>query len=313
MRLPGGARRLGRALLSRWGRSGVLPGTHHQWIERLGATLGEEQGVEVRLLNGCRMRLDLGDEVQRLILFCGLYEPCESYVLCRVLAPGMTFVDGGANVGQYTLLAATAVGPRGHVLAFEPVPRTCARLRANVEGSGLSRVTVERRALWREDGEVRLGLPAGKHGNAGAYGVGAGDADEVAPAVRLDTYCAAAGVARVDVVKLDLEGAELAALQGMRGVLARDRPLLLVEVCVATAARLGAHPTDLWRLLHDELGYEAWLVGQGSAGCRPLRDLAGLEQRNVLFHHGPLPAALREPWDFASVLRWAGHAPTDER
>ena len=89
---------------------------------RCGPRLAETEFQRAVLPNGCSMHCDLRQHVDRHIYYLGAYEPVESYLFTRLLQPGMTVIDAGANIGQYTLLAATAVGSRGTVHCFEPVP-----------------------------------------------------------------------------------------------------------------------------------------------------------------------------------------------
>src|ERR1700730_16140389 len=81
---------------------------------------------------GYKIKLDLADYIQRSI-YLRTFEPRESALIRHYLKPGMTFVDVGANVGYYTLLAASLVGRRGRVLAFEPSPYVFERLVETME------------------------------------------------------------------------------------------------------------------------------------------------------------------------------------
>jgi len=295
-----------RGLLHAWGRMGRAPGWHYQVMERWGPLLAEPGGLPATLPNRKRMACDLTDHVERHIYFLGQYEPVEAFLLTRLLKPGMTVVDGGANVGAHTLMAATAVGPDGAVHAFEPVPRTADRLEAHVSDSGLDNVTVNRAALWSEPDTVTLSLPPDNLDNAGAFSLRGGDSASAvrAPALRLDDYVEERALSQVDLVKLDLEGAELPALRGMPRVLERMRPLLLVEICQATCRRFGYEPGAIWELLAG-LGYRGYAIGESSAASGEIAGLEGIEQQNVVFYCGAQPDALALEWDLKSVLKWA--------
>src|SRR5205085_1504296 len=115
--------------------------------------------------------------VQRHIYFQGVYEPVEAYLFSRLAAPGMTVVDAGANVGQYTLIASARVGPSGAVHSFEPVPETYRVLAEHVAANRAANVVANRAAcaslgygpadLW--DLLVRdLGYSAWRAGNSAA-------------------------------------------------------------------------------------------------------------------------------------------------
>ena len=104
---------------------------------------------------------------------------------------------------------------------------------------------------------------------------------------------------------MDVEGAELRALTGMRRILDRDRPTLLLEVCRETLARAGTSPEALWSLLGRDLGYRAWVIGSTPETCGAVTDLSGIAQANVVLHREDLPAGVASGWDLKAVLRWA--------
>lgn len=296
-----------RTLFHAWGRAGRAPGWHYRMMERWGPLLAEPGGLSATLPNGTRMVCDLTDHVERHMYFLGHYEPIEAFLLTSLLQPGMTVIDGGANVGAHTLIAATAVGPAGAVHSFEPVPRTADRLEAQVADNGLDNVKVTRAALWYEADVVTLALPPDQEDNAGAFSLRGGDPASAvrAPALCLDDYVQEHAVERVDFIKLDLEGAELPALQGMLGVLERTRPLLLIEICRLTCDRFDYEPQAIWELLTGQLGYRGWAVGESSATSHEIDGLQGIDQQNVVFYCGALPDALALQWDLKSVLQWA--------
>lgn len=148
-------------------------------------------------------------------------EPQVRRVIEERLAPGGTFVDAGANIGFYSVLAAQLVGPEGRVVAFEMMPDTAAILRQHVATNRLTQVRVIENALSDVGGQtVTARVEPGKHGQASI--VTGGVDGRVAIAVATVTLDAAlADVGRIDVLKMDLEGAEFMALSGATAVLAR--------------------------------------------------------------------------------------------
>jgi len=294
------------SLFKLWQRIGKAPGWYCQTVDRWGPRLYPGHPLDTRLRNGCRIHCDLRDHVSRFIYFHGLYEPIETYFFFHLLSPGATVIDAGANIGQYTLLAATRVGPTGSVHSFEPVPATFAVLSKHVRSNGLTNVTLNRLALWNAAGTVRLGLENQEQLNTGSYSIGVGDAAEAitAPAVCLDEYAATHGLQRIDMIKMDIEGAELFALQGMRTVLHRDRPYLLMELNKQAAKKLGYETQAIWDFLQG-IGYRAWAIGPSSKQSGPVTSLPPLGQQNLLFYDKDLPQAVRQGWTLKSILRWA--------
>jgi FkbM family methyltransferase len=277
-------------------------------MDRYGARLSEDHLLTARLPNGCQLRCDLRDHVQRQIWFNGAYEPIETYLFAQLLRPGMTVIDAGANVGQYSLIAATAVGPTGQVHSFEPVPATFARLKEHVELNQLGAIiTINQAALWNQDAMLDLGLADEFADNIGSYSVGAASNTRTqvsAPGVRLATYAVAAGLSALDLIKMDIEGAEPFALAGGIELLREHRPLILLEVNREALEALGSDARSLWGLLSG-LGYRAWRIGSTLESCGPIESFDDLNQANVLLHHEPLPVSVTSGWTHRSVLRWS--------
>lgn len=174
------------------------------------------------------MRLDW--ESRKGFVF-GTWETKVVEAICRLVQPGQVALDIGAHVGYFTLLLAKQVGPSGRVMAFEPNPRIFEILQENVTLNGYRNVTLDNTAVADRTGTGTLTLYrrlplAGRDSTVPGAAPGAGI--EV-PMVRLDDYFAPPGV-RVDFLKIDIEGAESLALDGMSGILQRDHPTLVIEL-----------------------------------------------------------------------------------
>lgn len=141
--------------------------------------------------------------------------------IARLLRPGDWFVDAGANIGCYTVLAGKRVGPRGRVDAFEMIPETATRLSEHVALNGLENVTIHRLALSDVPGEqAEASLRLGHPGQASIVRPPRPGARTFAvETTTLDAALTAAGPVRL--LKLDLEGGELRALAGGRQLLGR--------------------------------------------------------------------------------------------
>ena len=182
-------------------------------------------------------RCDLRDRMMREVCFTGRYEPQETALLQLLLRPGMTFIDVGANWGYFSLAAAGLVGPTGRVVSVEADPRACRTLRANVARSALDRVTVLEMAASDRSGMLELQEYEADASESGSYGVtttttvvDGGRMFDVA-ARTLDEALDEAGVDRIDLLKMDIEGAEARALEGLRRRLtARRIDRILLEV-----------------------------------------------------------------------------------
>ncbi|MBI5316145.1 MAG: FkbM family methyltransferase [Nitrospirae bacterium] len=168
----------------------------------------------------------------------GMWEPFETILILSLLSPGDQFIDIGANIGWYTILAALRVGERGHVFAFEPDKANFEILCANVRGQQLNCVSPENRALGRNIGRgmiIRSAINQGDHRirEFASFGAGKNSVEEVG-IVPLDDYLAQANIfniARLRVVKLDVQGFEHEVLAGGRQLFSNlpHRTLCFIE------------------------------------------------------------------------------------
>ncbi|HET9995786.1 MAG TPA: FkbM family methyltransferase [Candidatus Acidoferrum sp.] len=162
------------------------------------------------------------------------FEKMETRFAERLLRPGMTAIDIGAHHGLYTLLLSKRVGRQGRVVAFEPSPRECERLKKHLRWNRCSNVELVPCALGEEPGETDLFLVEGYQDWCNSLrppAVG-GPAKTVRVSVRrLDDALAERNISKVDFIKLDVEGAELSVLHGaMRLLQSESRPAILAEV-----------------------------------------------------------------------------------
>ena len=210
---------------------------------------------------GLRLELDLRDNLQRTLYFTGTYEPGLLALLDAELRAGDVVLDVGAHVGVHALTAARrlrALGGGGRVVAFEPTPDSAGAIRAGAARNALA-VEVVPSALGDADGEVELrGDPRYSAHDAGVRSqFGDGDVIARAPVTTFDGWARRTRLERLDVVKLDIEGAEILALHGMAQTLRRLRPrLLAIEVKDVVMDRGPGDGAALHALLAD-CGYAA--------------------------------------------------------
>jgi FkbM family methyltransferase len=160
----------------------------------------------------------------------GVYEFAVSQLVRQYLRPGDVFVDVGANIGYYSVIAAAAVGPTGAVHAFEPSARVRARLERNVALNQMKQIHVRPEAVTAQSGYVRLVEPQGMK-NDGLAHVATDDssAGVEVRALRLDELPELSAPAP-HLIKVDVEGGEPAVFRGASGLLARsDAPSIIFE------------------------------------------------------------------------------------
>ena len=195
--------------------------------------LGENTAL-CRMLGGYKIYLDTRDTgFGSHVLLEGYWETWLTIFFARQINPAMTVIDVGANFGYYTLFFGALVGPEGHVYAIEPNPAVSEKLRRSVELNGLTgRTTIIDAAAGAEAGNASLYVPHGEPKNSMIVGSAEGIGPEhgtvhTVRRVKLDEL--AATMSRVDLVKIDAEGAEEDIVAGMEFLLRRDKPTLLLE------------------------------------------------------------------------------------
>jgi FkbM family methyltransferase len=227
------------------------------------ATAGE---TRCQLPGGAMISADLREHVQRWIYFFGAYEQ-ESVAWFRsALRPGMTVLDIGANVGQYSLIAGSDVGPHGRVHSFEPNPGTFRRLSANIELNGFRHVTAHRLALSDTAGTATLYVPTHDNmGEASLQQFDPGAASTTTPTLTADEWMETADLGttpRIDVIKIDVQGFETKVIQGARGLLARFTPTVLCEFEDRWLKMAGSSSVEL-KELFTSLGYTPHRITPG--------------------------------------------------
>jgi FkbM family methyltransferase len=182
---------------------------------------------------GVAAGLLLRGERRSVAWLTGKVEPEVQRALAEHLRPGSTFVDVGAGIGFFTVLAGRRVGRDGRVVAFEPGPANAAAVRANAKLNGLGNVRVVESAVSSAEGSAFLvdaDAPTAALTDRPAPGATA------VPTTSLDTFLQAHRDVVPHVVKIDVEGHEDAVVRGMARTLAVHRPSVVVELHGDTAA-----------------------------------------------------------------------------
>jgi FkbM family methyltransferase len=234
---------------------------------------------------GGRMAGDTRDIIQQYIYYFGLWEPNLTQWIGSCLKPGDTFIDVGANIGYFSVLAAGLVGPSGSVVAIEASSQNFAALKANLERSRTGNVRSIHAAASDRAGVLRLY-------SGGVFNSGATTTledpelafeGEVA-ALPLSELVTEAEAQNARLIKIDVEGAEWRVITGMESLFARSRPDLeiVVEVSPKHLAMLHKTPEDLLQLF-ARAGFHPYVLENDYTAQSYLR--SGPPQRPSRLHH----------------------------
>jgi FkbM family methyltransferase len=232
-----------------WNRAAGVRARLLHWIS-------PKSGEMTRQIFGSTIKLDLADYIQRSI-YLDTFESRETALIKNYLQAGMTFVDVGANIGYYTLLAASLVKPEGLVIAFEPSPYAYARLAQTVKQNNLPQVKLNQVGLSDAIGTAQLFLPreVGNH-SPSMIPHHAGTPVNV-PVTTLDEYIEAQKIQHIDLVKIDVEGLEPNVVRGAtRAISQRRIKAILCEFNKYWLEQNGSSPRYLYKLLTD-FGFKA--------------------------------------------------------
>ena len=199
----------------------------------------------------------------------GYFEHGSELFFESLLKPNMRVIDLGANLGIYTL---RALRKKCMVFAYEPTPRTFDLLRQNIKASGFAesgRIQAYQMAVSDQCGTINFYENPSMCGHNSIYGESGQQPIEVSVTTldsQLDT------LQRIDLIKMDIEGAEYHALLGMRELIRRNPDLqIIMEFAPEHIRRAGREPEALLALIH-ELGFTVYLINEVSAQAEPVKD-----------------------------------------
>jgi FkbM family methyltransferase len=256
-------------------RSGPLARFIRRALNRSAPSGLTQVSVAAGGLRGIPLLLDLQAEKD---YWLGTYEPELQQAVRDWLRPGMVVYDVGANVGYVSLLLARAAGEEGQVFAFEPLPANLERMAANFRLNPWARLACIPAAVVERAGPVRFlahtsGAMGKAAGSAGRHDQAYPNQIEVA-GISLDGFAYAAGDSPAEwhgpppqLIKMDIEGGEVLALDGMDRLLSEARPLILLEL----------HGPESARAAWDTLTAAGYCLLRMQPGYPPIPSLATLD------------------------------------
>jgi FkbM family methyltransferase len=248
-----------------------------------------ERFMVAKIDPGFRLNCDLQDPEQLKIYFYGHYhERYEARLVKKLLSPGDNFWDIGANIGYFTLLAATALKNTGRIVALEPGGTAYRTLLKNIGLNDFTNITPVNLAASNSVGEAKLYLTA-EIADTGANLFQAGDERtqcETIHTMPLDVFLTQEHLPPPQFLKIDVEGAELAVLQGATRILAEFSPLLLLEMEEKTLQAAGTNKAAIQTWL-TPFGYQGAFLHKGRWIF--IEDMSKSKGRNIFWFNPGKP------------------------
>ncbi len=239
---------------------------------------------------GIKMRLDITEYLQAHLYVFGDYELPTIRFLRSVLRPSAVCLDVGAQMGYLTLAMATAADRSTIVHSFEPEGNNAKRFRENIQLNGLTNVTLHQTAVSTVDGALKLYLSndrnAGTHSTVYIESNVSTEFVEI-PSVRLDTFANSQNLSSIDMIKIDVEGAEIDVINGAIGVLAHHKPIVITELSDHLQQARGQTCTEFKELM-QKYGYTPYSINDnGTLRSCPMQ--APHVNDNIVFVHTDSP------------------------
>lgn len=222
--------------------------------------------IAVNTFDARRLIIDTANSSYKYVYFIGKYEVVITDLFRRIIDPGDVCIDIGANMGWYSTLFQKLVGSEGEVHAFEPIPKTFHYLERNVRlNSPPFNVTMNNFALGDEEKDIELHVFADlPDGHASIATFDHAEFEVFSTQMKtLDSYLRDNNIATVNLVKIDVEGAELMVLQGASTLFEQQRlPVLEIEMALATSRGFGYIPNDLIEQVKKKGDYEFFAIDE---------------------------------------------------
>jgi len=225
--------------------------------------------IESRLFNtiveidGQKFHLDVSGGLRTTwnLYYKRIHEPHVTSIFCSLITPGATVVDVGASLGYYTLLAAKRVGNDGSVYAFEPHPPSFERLIENVKLNNWKNVQAFNFAISDKKGEKKLYVFKSGMASGSSFALKRDSVPITVKTMRLED----AVKTDIDLVKMDIEGAEVEVLKGMERILAKGKVKIICEVHPKDISLLGHDVAEITELLKKH-NYRIYLIDEEGSG-----------------------------------------------
>lgn len=217
-----------------------------------------------------------------------IHEETTTNIFRKIIKPGNIFLDLGANIGYFSLLAAKLTGENGKIFSFEPEPKNFYYLQKNIEVNNYKNIYPFQKAVSDKNGEIELFIceyDSGHHTikqyegvEVYSHGRPTENRSIKIDAVKLDDFLADKAD-HIDVVKMDIEGAEALAVEGMKHLLEKNKNIkFLMEFFPLFIKKMGNSPEKLIKTLMEELKFNIFVIGHDYSMEKEKTDFVKIEK-----------------------------------
>jgi FkbM family methyltransferase len=237
-----------------------------------------------RLPENFFMLLNPTEHIQQQLFWYGYYEKEVGALLKEIVRPDDVFLDLGANIGYFSLLIASN-SSSVRIISFEPVKDLFQDMNDNISLNNIRNISTINATVGEMNVEKELFVSASDNSGMSSFHQPenySGKKERV-KVVAIDDWFKTSGLSKIDIIKLDIEGSELAALKGMKEVLQKQRPVLIVEVNPETLSMFNLKTSDIYDYL-KQLNFKGFLILKNGL-LEHLSQPDITETANVLFIH----------------------------
>lgn len=216
----------------------------------------------IKLKYAGKLKLSPNDFIDRWLYTGADFEPHIVRLFIKILRKGDAFLDLGANIGYFSMIASNQIGEDGYVYSFEPNPQTLAKLKRNITLNKKRNLIVYDKAVSDQQGEIYFNIPIATIKNSGRASIR--PIEESYSSIKVQTVVLDELINEfkpLRLIKMDIEGAEALALHGMINIIERDRPFLIMELSDAYLKQLGSSADAVIAFL-KKLSYTIYIAGE---------------------------------------------------
>jgi FkbM family methyltransferase len=272
-------------LLNIYTRNFSFPHKGLKYFLKVAKSLGiADKPYTKRLHNNFYMLLNPTEHIQQQLFWYGCYEKELGDLLKKMLRSNDVFIDIGANIGYFSLLSAN-VSPSVKVISFEPGKDLFQKMKENFSINDSKNIVAINAAVGEINEERELFLSDANNLGMSSFHQPenySGRKEKVV-VITIDDWYKTSGLGKIDLIKLDIEGSELAALKGMSAVLEKQKPALIVEINPEILSLFDLKPLDIYNYL-NQFNFDRFLIS-GNGRLEHLNSNEISQTINVLFIH----------------------------